>query len=153
MQPFRTTVLQGYVEQEQEESCITNILQFHFQLLYVPFSHCPKYNELLRETFATRDFQKQLKQYRVKYFNFWNLQFKMYYFWQHYLTSMFKNGNQNAPSRYVIFKVGVYDISKLQLQYYEPPRLNHPHQMKTASHRKDKWWTTFKKKTLHLPSF
>ncbi|XP_021244581.1 prostatic acid phosphatase-like isoform X2 [Numida meleagris] len=36
----------------------------HDNLLYVPFSHCPKYNELLRETFATRDFQKQLKQYR-----------------------------------------------------------------------------------------
>uniref|UniRef100_A0A8C6YVH7 acid phosphatase n=1 Tax=Nothoprocta perdicaria TaxID=30464 RepID=A0A8C6YVH7_NOTPE len=37
-------------------------------LLYLPFSHCPKYNELLRETFATRDFQRQLKHYRVKYF-------------------------------------------------------------------------------------
>uniref|UniRef100_A0A8C8AKR6 acid phosphatase n=1 Tax=Otus sunia TaxID=257818 RepID=A0A8C8AKR6_9STRI len=36
----------------------------HDNLLYLPFSHCPKYNELLRETFATRDFQKQLKQYR-----------------------------------------------------------------------------------------
>uniref|UniRef100_A0A8C8E7M3 acid phosphatase n=1 Tax=Otus sunia TaxID=257818 RepID=A0A8C8E7M3_9STRI len=34
----------------------------HDNLLYLPFSHCPKYNELLRETFATRDFQKQLKQ-------------------------------------------------------------------------------------------
>ncbi|XP_035405550.1 prostatic acid phosphatase-like [Cygnus atratus] len=34
------------------------------QLLYLPFSHCPKYNELLRETFATRDFQRQFKQYR-----------------------------------------------------------------------------------------
>ncbi|XP_025890629.1 prostatic acid phosphatase-like [Nothoprocta perdicaria] len=33
-------------------------------LLYLPFSHCPKYNELLRETFATRDFQRQLKHYR-----------------------------------------------------------------------------------------
>uniref|UniRef100_A0A8D0EJ63 acid phosphatase n=1 Tax=Strix occidentalis caurina TaxID=311401 RepID=A0A8D0EJ63_STROC len=36
----------------------------HDNLLYLPFSHCPKYNELLKETFATRDFQKQLKQYR-----------------------------------------------------------------------------------------
>ncbi|XP_072184226.1 prostatic acid phosphatase-like [Excalfactoria chinensis] len=36
----------------------------HDNLLHVPFFHCPKYNELLRETFATRDFQKQLKQYR-----------------------------------------------------------------------------------------
>ncbi|NWS40217.1 PPAP phosphatase, partial [Probosciger aterrimus] len=43
----------------------------HDRLLYLPFSHCPKYNELLRETFATRDFQRQLKQYRVKYFQFW----------------------------------------------------------------------------------
>uniref|UniRef100_A0A672TLR2 acid phosphatase n=1 Tax=Strigops habroptila TaxID=2489341 RepID=A0A672TLR2_STRHB len=34
----------------------------HDRLLYLPFSHCPKYNELLRETFATRDFQRQLKQ-------------------------------------------------------------------------------------------
>uniref|UniRef100_A0A8B9CDL5 acid phosphatase n=1 Tax=Anser brachyrhynchus TaxID=132585 RepID=A0A8B9CDL5_9AVES len=36
----------------------------HDNLLYLPFSHCPKYNELLRETFATRDFQRQFKQYR-----------------------------------------------------------------------------------------
>ncbi|XP_008948347.1 PREDICTED: prostatic acid phosphatase-like [Merops nubicus] len=36
----------------------------HDNLLYLPFSHCPKYKELLRETFATRDFQRQLKQYR-----------------------------------------------------------------------------------------
>ncbi|KAF1438442.1 Prostatic acid phosphatase, partial [Spheniscus mendiculus] len=36
----------------------------HDNLLYLPFSHCPRYNELLRETFATRDFQRQLKQYR-----------------------------------------------------------------------------------------
>uniref|UniRef100_A0A493SX17 acid phosphatase n=2 Tax=Anas platyrhynchos TaxID=8839 RepID=A0A493SX17_ANAPP len=40
----------------------------HDNLLYLPFSHCPKYNELLRETFATRDFQRQFKQYRVRYF-------------------------------------------------------------------------------------
>uniref|UniRef100_A0A8C0ULS5 acid phosphatase n=1 Tax=Cyanistes caeruleus TaxID=156563 RepID=A0A8C0ULS5_CYACU len=37
------------------------ILQFSFQLLYLPFSHCPKHKELLRETFATRDFQRQFK--------------------------------------------------------------------------------------------
>ncbi|XP_065687883.1 prostatic acid phosphatase-like [Patagioenas fasciata] len=36
----------------------------HDNLLYLPFSHCPKYNELLKETFATRDFQRQLKKYR-----------------------------------------------------------------------------------------
>ncbi|XP_009638475.1 prostatic acid phosphatase-like [Egretta garzetta] len=36
----------------------------HDNLLFLPFSRCPKYNELLRETFATRDFQRQLKQYR-----------------------------------------------------------------------------------------
>ncbi|NWW54982.1 PPAP phosphatase, partial [Pedionomus torquatus] len=36
----------------------------HDNLLYLPFSHCPKYNELLKETFATRAFQRQLKQYR-----------------------------------------------------------------------------------------
>ncbi|XP_068061346.1 prostatic acid phosphatase-like isoform X2 [Anomalospiza imberbis] len=33
-------------------------------LLYLPFSHCPKYKELLRETFATRDFQRQFKHYK-----------------------------------------------------------------------------------------
>ncbi|NXI50953.1 PPAP phosphatase, partial [Chloroceryle aenea] len=36
----------------------------HDNLLHLPFSYCPKYNELLRETFATRDFQRQLKKYR-----------------------------------------------------------------------------------------
>uniref|UniRef100_A0A8C4P3L8 acid phosphatase n=1 Tax=Dromaius novaehollandiae TaxID=8790 RepID=A0A8C4P3L8_DRONO len=39
----------------------------HDNLLYLPFSHCPKYNQLLRETFATRDFQRQLKHYKVKW--------------------------------------------------------------------------------------
>uniref|UniRef100_A0A8C0UN15 acid phosphatase n=1 Tax=Cyanistes caeruleus TaxID=156563 RepID=A0A8C0UN15_CYACU len=48
--------------------CLTRILQFSFQLLYLPFSHCPKHKELLRETFATRDFQRQFKHYKVKYF-------------------------------------------------------------------------------------
>lgn len=62
----------------------------------------------------------------------------MYYFWKHYLTVCLKNGNQYAPSRYLIFKVGVYNIPKLQLQHYEPARLNHLHQLKIASHRKDK---------------
>uniref|UniRef100_A0A8B9S529 acid phosphatase n=1 Tax=Apteryx owenii TaxID=8824 RepID=A0A8B9S529_APTOW len=36
----------------------------HDNLLYLPFPHCPEYNELLKETFATRDFQRQLKPYR-----------------------------------------------------------------------------------------
>ncbi|KAJ7404244.1 hypothetical protein BTVI_73237 [Pitangus sulphuratus] len=36
----------------------------HDNLLYLPFSHCPKYKELLRETFTTRDFQRQLKHYK-----------------------------------------------------------------------------------------
>ncbi|NXI43067.1 PPAP phosphatase, partial [Galbula dea] len=36
----------------------------HDNLLYLPFSHCPKYNKLLKETFAARDFQRQLKQYK-----------------------------------------------------------------------------------------
>ncbi|NXL74385.1 PPAP phosphatase, partial [Leptocoma aspasia] len=36
----------------------------HDNLLYLPFSHCPKYKELLRETFATRDFQRQFKHYK-----------------------------------------------------------------------------------------
>ncbi|NXA27103.1 PPAP phosphatase, partial [Ibidorhyncha struthersii] len=36
----------------------------HDNLLHLPFLHCPKYNQLLRETFATRDFQRQLKQYK-----------------------------------------------------------------------------------------
>uniref|UniRef100_A0A8B9S3Z2 acid phosphatase n=1 Tax=Apteryx owenii TaxID=8824 RepID=A0A8B9S3Z2_APTOW len=31
----------------------------HDNLLYLPFPHCPEYNELLKETFATRDFQRQ----------------------------------------------------------------------------------------------
>uniref|UniRef100_A0A672TQD7 acid phosphatase n=1 Tax=Strigops habroptila TaxID=2489341 RepID=A0A672TQD7_STRHB len=57
----------------------------HDRLLYLPFSHCPKYNELLRETFATRDFQRQLKQYRVSIFNFGNL-IQTYHFCQHHLT-------------------------------------------------------------------
>uniref|UniRef100_A0A8C3QZ06 acid phosphatase n=1 Tax=Cyanoderma ruficeps TaxID=181631 RepID=A0A8C3QZ06_9PASS len=43
----------------------------HDNLLYLPFSHCPKYKKLLRETFATRDFQRQFKHYKVKYFQFW----------------------------------------------------------------------------------
>uniref|UniRef100_A0A8C4TN68 acid phosphatase n=1 Tax=Falco tinnunculus TaxID=100819 RepID=A0A8C4TN68_FALTI len=43
----------------------------HDNLLYLPFSHCPRYSELLRETFETRDFQRQFKQYKVKYFQFW----------------------------------------------------------------------------------
>ncbi|TRZ25018.1 hypothetical protein HGM15179_002035, partial [Zosterops borbonicus] len=33
-------------------------------LLYLPFSHCPKYKKLLRETFATGDFQRQFKHYK-----------------------------------------------------------------------------------------
>uniref|UniRef100_A0A8C3Q611 acid phosphatase n=1 Tax=Geospiza parvula TaxID=87175 RepID=A0A8C3Q611_GEOPR len=33
-------------------------------LLYLPFSRCPKYKELLRETVATRDFQRQFKHYK-----------------------------------------------------------------------------------------
>ncbi|NXM25949.1 PPAP phosphatase, partial [Oxyruncus cristatus] len=37
----------------------------HDNLLYLPFSHCPKYNELLKETFSTRDFQRQLKHYKL----------------------------------------------------------------------------------------
>ncbi|NXU51296.1 PPAP phosphatase, partial [Turnix velox] len=37
----------------------------HDNLLHLPFSHCPKYNELLRQTFATRDFQRAFKQYKV----------------------------------------------------------------------------------------
>ncbi|KAL2307634.1 hypothetical protein Nmel_000607 [Mimus melanotis] len=36
----------------------------HDNLLYLPFSHCPKHKELLRETFATGDFQKQFKHYK-----------------------------------------------------------------------------------------
>ncbi|XP_014733852.1 PREDICTED: prostatic acid phosphatase-like [Sturnus vulgaris] len=36
----------------------------HDNLLYLPFSHCPKHKELLRETFATRDFQRQFKHYK-----------------------------------------------------------------------------------------
>ncbi|NXM08510.1 PPAP phosphatase, partial [Tyrannus savana] len=36
----------------------------HDNLLYLPFSHCPKYKELLRETFTTRDFRRQLKHYK-----------------------------------------------------------------------------------------
>ncbi|NXO33187.1 PPAP phosphatase, partial [Locustella ochotensis] len=36
----------------------------HDNLLYLPFSHCPKYKALLRETFATRDFQRQFKHYK-----------------------------------------------------------------------------------------
>ncbi|KFP35365.1 Prostatic acid phosphatase, partial [Chlamydotis macqueenii] len=46
-------------------------------LLYLPFSHCPRYNELLKETFATRDFQRQFKQYRVKYLPFWKSNLKV----------------------------------------------------------------------------
>ncbi|XP_023775615.1 prostatic acid phosphatase-like [Cyanistes caeruleus] len=38
--------------------------QKKFMLLYLPFSHCPKHKELLRETFATRDFQRQFKHYK-----------------------------------------------------------------------------------------
>ncbi|NWU18063.1 PPAP phosphatase, partial [Cephalopterus ornatus] len=37
----------------------------HDNLLYLPFSHCPKYSELLRETFTTRDFQRQFKHYKT----------------------------------------------------------------------------------------
>ncbi|XP_063263957.1 prostatic acid phosphatase-like isoform X2 [Prinia subflava] len=36
----------------------------HDNLLYLPFSHCSKYKELLRETFATRNFQRQFKHYK-----------------------------------------------------------------------------------------
>ncbi|XP_019338879.2 prostatic acid phosphatase [Alligator mississippiensis] len=36
----------------------------HDHLLYLPFPNCPRYNELQKRTFVTREFQKQLKHYR-----------------------------------------------------------------------------------------